>query len=300
MPRFEEIAGSLDQIMGVKAVWDRTNEPVMCFGSRGDEKAKDKAHFTQARATAEKAIAQPYLVTIGGGAQVPSKLDGRVIELVRVTGVFGETSAFVRDPALLQRLRQWPVAAVLSEVYAIEGEPHLIDDLMFADKRILANTYDAVRRDQKKLEQLWDALRGWPVRRRRDIKPLPRFRDPGRVQMYGTLYPTVLAGSKEGKRIRKESIALEHDPRLSRGAKEANRERNGGVVVCEACGFADAEPKLFDAHHLEPLATGIRETRIDDFAVLCPTCHRWAHHKSADVLQPLPIDELREARANGG
>ncbi len=28
MPTFEEVAGSLDQIMGVKAVWGRSSEPV--------------------------------------------------------------------------------------------------------------------------------------------------------------------------------------------------------------------------------------------------------------------------------
>ena len=94
MPTFEEVAGSLDQIMGVKAVWGRSSEPVICFGSRGDEALKDPGHFQQARATANKAIPQPYLVTIGGGAEVGPELRGRVLELVRVTGVYGETKAF--------------------------------------------------------------------------------------------------------------------------------------------------------------------------------------------------------------
>ncbi|UWU12971.1 hypothetical protein N2599_12415 [Rhizobium sullae] len=84
MPTFEEVAGSVDQIMGVKAVWGRSSEPVMCFGSRGDEALKDPGHFQQARATAKKAIPQPYLVTIGGGAEVGAELRGRVLELVRV------------------------------------------------------------------------------------------------------------------------------------------------------------------------------------------------------------------------
>jgi hypothetical protein len=52
MPLFEQVAESVEQIMGVKAVWGRSSEPVMCFGSRGDEKTKDRAHFMQARNTA--------------------------------------------------------------------------------------------------------------------------------------------------------------------------------------------------------------------------------------------------------
>src|SRR5258708_7251080 len=39
-----------------------------------------------------------------GGEHVGPELRGRVLEMVRVTGVFGETKAFVRDPDLLARL----------------------------------------------------------------------------------------------------------------------------------------------------------------------------------------------------
>jgi hypothetical protein len=272
----------------------------MCFGGRGDAAAKDRAYFSQARSTAEKAIEQPYLVTIGGGEQVPSELRGRVLELVRVTGVFGETAAFVRDPALRARLAQWPVAVVLTEVYAIEGEPRLIEDLGFDDRRILANAFDSVRRDDALIGELWKALSDIQVRRRWEVTPPPGFRDPGRVQMFGTMYPAVSPSSTEGKRIRTESIKLERDRALARAVKEKNRSANSGVIVCEACEFRDAASALFDAHHLEPLATGIRESRIDDFAVLCPTCHRWAHTKSDNVLIPLKIEEIREGRRGSG
>lgn len=79
MPTFEEVAASLDQIKGVKAVWGRSSEPVMCFGTRGDESLKNPGHFQQARVTAEKAILRPYLVTIEGGAEVGKELSGRVV-----------------------------------------------------------------------------------------------------------------------------------------------------------------------------------------------------------------------------
>lgn len=294
MITFETVTGPLQNIMGVKAVWGHSEEPVMCFGSRGDPALKDKKHYMLAHATAAKAVAQPYLVTIGGGERVSDELDGRVIDLVRVTGAYGETSAFVKDPIFYEELRQWPVAVILLEAYEIEGAPHLIHDLGFPDRRILANAYDGVRRDDEDMQRLYNALRSWPVRRRENVRPPPGFRDPRRVVLCGSLYPKPTA--TEGKRLYEQSRQLERSGALSRAAKEENRARNGGIIICEACDLADENAALFDAHHLQPLATGIRESRVDDFVVLCPTCHRWAHYKAAEVLEPLKIDELRRVR----
>jgi hypothetical protein len=236
-------------------------------------------------------------VTIGGGDEVPPELSGRVLELVRVTGTFGETAAFVRNPELARRLARWPVAVVLSEVYTIGGEPRLVDDLGFPDRKILTNAFDSVRRDDELVARLWERMQDWPVERNWRVPPLPGFRDSGTVKMFGSRYPQVPASSTEGKEICKESIRLERDPALSRAVKAANRERNGGLVVCEGCGLCEENSALFDAHHLQPLAAGIRQGRVDDFAVLCPTCHRWAHGKGRDALQPLTIAEVRAAHA---
>ncbi|MER8536669.1 HNH endonuclease [Mesorhizobium sp. M1005] len=54
---------------------------------------------------------------------------------------------------------------------------------------------------------------------------------------------------------------------------------------------------MFDAHHLQPLAAGNRESRVDDLVVLCPTCHRWAHAKAEDKLSPIAIHDVAEAMA---
>ena len=270
----------------------------MCFGSRGDSAKKDRGHFSQARRTAERAIEQPYFLTIGGGEQVPAELDGRVLELVRATGVFGETNAFVRDDALRARLSQWPVAIVVSEVYSIDGEPRLIDDLGFRDRTILTNAYDSVIRDDEKIRQLWEALKDRSVSRRWDVQLPPGFHDPGKVQMFGTLYPKLTSSSAEGKRVWKQSLAVERDPRLRREAKALNRSKNGGVIVCDACGLSDHKDAMFDAHHLRPLAVGERESRVDDLSVLCPTCHRWAHAKAEDKLSPVPVDQISIQRSS--
>ena len=299
MPKvtLKNVAISPESLMGVKAVWSRSTEAIMCFGSRGSAALKDKGHFSQARTTAERAQTQPYFLTIGGGEQVPDALRGRVLELVRATGVFGETTAFVRDDTLRVRLAQWPVAIIVSEVYSVWGEPHLVEDLAFPDRRILTNAYDSVIRDEDQVRRLWEVLKDWKVERRLDVIPPPGFRDPGKVQMYGSMYPKLDSKSAEGMRVWKLSQEIERDPKLKREAKVLNRTNNGGVIVCEACSFSDSMDSMFDAHHLLPLEAGSRESRIDDLAVLCLTCHRWAHAKAEDKLSPVAVQDIARAMA---
>jgi 5-methylcytosine-specific restriction protein A len=98
--------------------------------------------------------------------------------------------------------------------------------------------------------------------------------------MYGSMYPRLDSKSEEGKRVWKLSLEIERDPKLARETKALNRERNDGAIVCEACRFSDSLDSMFDAHHVQPLAAGVRQSRVDDFVVLCPTCHRWAHAKA--------------------
>lgn len=295
--RFADVVSSPAALMGVKAVWGKSNEPVMCFGSRGDAKAKDRGHFQQARLTAEKAVERPFLLTIGGGEQVGADLRGRVLELVRVSGAYGETSALVHDPILRERLAQWPVAVMLTEVYRVVGDPLLIEDLGFPDRRVLTNAYDGVRSDDEDIAALWTALSDWPVELRLDVLPPTDFRDPGKPQLCGSLYPKLTA--TEGKRRYRLALDAERDRDLSREAKRLNKERNGGLLVCEACDFTDGDGKLFDAHHLLPVAAGERETHVGHLAILCPTCHRWAHAKGASVYEPVPVKGVRAARSTG-
>jgi 5-methylcytosine-specific restriction protein A len=291
---FRDVVTSPSMLMGVKAVWGKSGEPVMCFGSRGDATTKDAGHFQQARVTAKKALERPYLLTIGGGEQVSTELRGRVLELVRVTGAYGETNAFVRDAALRERLSQWPVAVMLAEVYSVVGDPHLMDDLGFPDRRVLENAYDGVRSNDADLAALWDALKDRPLAFRADVLPPPSFRDPGKVQLCSTLYPVVSAA--EGKRRYRLAAEIERNSEVAKEAKRLNRYRNGGVLVCEACDLTEEDARLFDAHHLVPLSVGERATTVAHLAILCPTCHRWAHAKGASVHEPLSVAEVGAAR----
>ena len=54
--RFKDVVPDAEALMGVKAVWSRSEESIMCFGSRGNPETKDRGHFSQARITAERAM----------------------------------------------------------------------------------------------------------------------------------------------------------------------------------------------------------------------------------------------------
>lgn len=296
MPSLQELVGTADQIMGVKAVFGRSTVPVMCFGSHGDAALRDRAHFSLGRRTAEAAMTQPYLITICGGDEAPADIDGRILELVRVTGAYGETKAFVGAGPALHRLGRWPVAVVLGEIFEVVGEPDLISDLGFTNRNILANAYDGVRRDEKEILRLWDAIKTYPLRRRTEIDLPLGFSDPGRVVLCSTMYPRIRKATPEGERIWVLQQKAERNRGLAQDAKAKNRAANSGVLICEGCDFSHEKSVLFDAHHLNPVATGYRESTVDDFAILCPVCHRWVHYLAPDILQPLQILDLRAAR----
>jgi 5-methylcytosine-specific restriction protein A len=70
----------------------------------------------------------------------------------------------------------------------------------------------------------------------------------------------------------------------------ASERRKAGTLFCDNCSFDPGErvagtslkPRsLLDVHHLHPLDEGKRRTWLKDFALLCPTCHRFEHLLSA-------------------
>ena len=75
-----------------------------------------------------------------------------------------------------------------------------------------------------------------------------------------------------------------------RAAWLANRfvmkRQKAGTLTCDKCSFdprtlTDGSPmrarSLLDVPHLHPLDEGRRVTTLADFALLCPTCHRFEH-----------------------
>jgi predicted HNH restriction endonuclease len=104
--------------------------------------------------------------------------------------------------------------------------------------------------------------------------------------------------AEEGKRRYRIAVELERSSALARSAKERNKQDNGGAYQGEACDFRADQAVLFDSHHLFPLSLGERKTcAVLDFAVLCPTCHRIAHHKSTSISKPLSVVQIRNFRS---
>ena len=72
--------------------------------------------------------------------------------------------------------------------------------------------------------------------------------------------------------------------------------RLGGSLTCDGCDVdlaATLGPEYSEVvqlHHTQPLSLGHRQPRLEEFALLCPTCHAAVHFRRVD---PLPIPELR-------
>lgn len=91
----------------------------------------------------------------------------------------------------------------------------------------------------------------------------------------------------------------ERDPSLVR-AKRAAARNSSGLLECEVCTFVaqDAYPialygELCEVHHRNPLGdlgAGSTETRLEDLAILCPSCHR-AIHQTRPMMT---VDEFRD------
>lgn len=94
----------------------------------------------------------------------------------------------------------------------------------------------------------------------------------------------------EGERKLRQHWYLERDSSLPRQAKEAFEARHG-ELFCEICGLLPVPTyghPILDAHHKLPLSkyaeSGKLQTGPEDFAILCPSCHRAVHkHKDCDM-----------------
>jgi len=295
--KFSELIASPREIMGAKAVFGPIGSHILCFGSRGDPGSS--AYHSKPRAAAQRAVDQPWVICIGGGSRVRDNLGGKVLNVVRVGYEYGDTASFVeREEA--QRLAQWPVAVVLNDVWAVDGFPHVIEDLGMPDRRVLENAMDGIIRHDTRIVELCSRLANWrltPVAAKLPVNFRPSVRPTISVRSQGRPIPTL--ESEEGKELWKLQRQKETSPALKKEAKRQNFERHGGIYACEACRFASVDSALFDAHHPLPLAVGVRTTLAEHLVVLCPTCHRKAHRNGSNPLDPHSIEELIRWNAAG-
>lgn len=246
--------------------------------------------YSVASGAARRAIDRPYILAVGGGARVRDNLHGCVLNVVRASTLYGETSAFVPE-AEAMRLAQWPVALLLHDVWAFEGFPHQMRDLGIDDLRLLAGAQDGIVRPTPRIDELWAALRDWPLLLRKLPAPTNAFDtgEPARAINRAPLFRGSIQ-SEEGKRLWSLQLNIERKIALKNAAKEMNRSRYG-VYRCEACLYSSHDKAMFDAHHPTPLSAGQRTTHAEDLQVLCPTCHRRAHRKAP--LDPYSVSELQ-------
>jgi hypothetical protein len=97
----------------------------------------------------------------------------------------------------------------------------------------------------------------------------------------------------EGGKVLRTHLKTERDGKAARLAKELARSRSkNGKLTCEACACVPETDyrglDLIEAHHRTPISKGLRSTSVEDFAMLCPCCHR-AVHKLIDQGTPFSI-----------
>jgi hypothetical protein len=95
-------------------------------------------------------------------------------------------------------------------------------------------------------------------------------------------------GSLEGGRNNVELSKAERDPSLRRKALEHYG------LHCQACGLVPKVAAQIEVHHLDPIAEGVRRTKIEDLRPLCRNCHSLAH----STTPPMPIEQVRKMVMN--
>lgn len=96
----------------------------------------------------------------------------------------------------------------------------------------------------------------------------------------------------EGGKVLRTHLRTERDGNATKLAKALARKRaRNGKLTCEACACVPEDDyrglDLIEAHHRIPLARGVRETKPEDFAMLCPCCHRAVHKLINIDVEPL-------------
>ncbi len=100
---------------------------------------------------------------------------------------------------------------------------------------------------------------------------------------FGAIPPSFM----EGDRRMVQHLEVERSKEVVDLLKSTTLNKDGaGFIICESCGVAPGSRygcEVIEAHHKIPVsAAGIRAIKIEDFALLCPNCHR-AVHKGVSI-----------------
>lgn len=105
---------------------------------------------------------------------------------------------------------------------------------------------------------------------------------------------------KEGRILTAMHLRRERKPALRR--KLLKKRRDSDALFCDACGegpkakIEALDEATFEVHHRRPLADedGETETRLQDVALLCASCHRLIHRAMSVRRQWIDLPELKE------
>lgn len=104
-------------------------------------------------------------------------------------------------------------------------------------------------------------------------------------------------GFPEGKRVLKQHLKRERNPKIIEIAKERFLKRYG-KLFCQVCGFdfkktyGEIGEGYIEGHHTKPISEmdENEKTRVEDIALVCANCHRMLHRKRPWIT----IDNLIE------
>lgn len=103
---------------------------------------------------------------------------------------------------------------------------------------------------------------------------------------------------REGRLLTRIHAYKERDRGFAKQAKKYYRNKNGGCLLCEACGLQPVEfygsdgEHCIEAHHKVPIEQLQPDSivTVDQMAMLCASCHRIVHSQKVC----LTIDQVRD------
>jgi len=144
------------------------------------------------------------------------------------------------------------------------------------------------------------------------VRPAPRQAEPPGAEVEVSLTAEQLDAlaaaqvgwlklSEEGRKFLRTHVDTER--KLGNRQAILRLRRAKGALTCDGCGvdlaveYGKEHETVLELHHLRPLARGVQKPKgTEDFALLCPTCHRVVHYRRED---PLSIDVLRAHLLDG-
>lgn len=101
---------------------------------------------------------------------------------------------------------------------------------------------------------------------------------------------------EEGRQRLVIHMAKERDRSIiNRKKEEARRDDKFWCEVCEFSFIQTYDVDFIECHHIVPISEGeLRQTGLDDLALVCPNCHRMLHKKIDGAY--LSMDQLKDRR----